>query len=394
MKKIRLLIMHIELSVGGAEKVLLDMLERLDKDKYDITLLLRSPNKWDDRVPEGIKVKYLLHKGHKSGSKLRTRLYKYLLIFAPWLIYALRGVKGKFDVAVCYIDAMLWYLPHANANCRISWVHSDYAALKVYPEVKSMGKKDGLLARLITRRRNKVINSFDKVVFVAHSAIKGFVEKTGISPDKTAVCYNINNEQRIYELAAEPITEPEWTEYSGRKICCVGRIADQKAMHRLIPLMQHLKADGMDVRLYVVGDGMLKEELQKSIDGAGLHDDIVLLGSRDNPYKYIAASELLVCSSIFEAYCTVTKESILLETPFVTTACSGMEEQVGGTQAGLIVENGEDTLYPAVKAALTDGDLYAEMKKDIKARREALSDENALEAIDRLLTECAKAGRQ
>lgn len=394
MSKIRLLIMHQELSVGGAEKVLLDMLDRLDKDKYDITLLLRSPSMWDDRVPKGVKVQHLLHRGHKSGGALRARLYKYLLMFAPWLIYALRGAKGRFDVAVSFIDAMLWYLPSARANCRVSWVHSDYSALEVCPEVKSMGNKTGLLARMITRRRNRIINSFDKVVFVAQSAVKGFVQKTGFAPEKTAVCYNINNKQRIYKLAAEPITDREWTEYGGRKICTVGRIADQKAMHRLIPLMQHLKADGMELRLYVVGDGLLRDKLQRSIDEAGLHDDIVLLGTRDNPYKYIAASELLVCSSLFEAYCTVTKESILLETPFVTTACSGMEEQVGGTKAGLIVENGEDTLYPAVKAALTDGKLYSQMKADIKARRTALSDEKSLEAIDDLLTECANRGRQ
>lgn len=394
MSKIKLLIMHQELSVGGAEKVLLDMLERLDKDKYDITLLLLSPSVWDDRVPDGIKVQYLLRRGPKSGGSMRARLYKYLLIFAPWLIYTLRGARGRFDVAVSYIEAMLWYLPCTNAGYRISWVHTDYAALDVYPEVKSMGNKSGLLARIITRRRNRIINGFDKVVFVAHSAIKGFVEKTGISRDKTAVCYNINNEQRIYELAAEPITDPEWADYSGRKICTVGRIADQKAMHRLVPLMQQLKSDGMEVRLYVVGDGLLRQQLQQSIDEAGLHDDIVLLGSRDNPYKYIEAAELLVCSSLFEAYCTVTKESVLLETPFVTTACSGMEEQVGGTKAGLIVENGEDTLYPAVKAALTDDKLYSQMKKDIKARRMELSDEKSLEAIDRLLTESAEAGRR
>lgn len=384
MEKIRILIMHPELVVGGAEKVLLNMLDRLDTNRFEVTLLLRNKAVWDSRVPKTVAVRYMFDKNPNRGVGLVVRLYKYAMIFCPKAVYRLYGVKGNFDIAIAYHEPMLWYLPAVNA-VRVSWVHTDYSVLPVCSEVKQLRNQHGLLAKEITRRRNRLICQIDKAVFVAKSAIPGYVEKTGIETEKTAVCYNLTNEAQVAEKAQEPITDSCWNDYTGIHLCAVGRIVDQKAMHRLVPMMRRLKDDGINARLFIVGDGALRQHLQEQIDTTGLHEDIIILGFSDNPYPYMAKSKLLICSSIFEAYCTATKECILLETPFVATQCSGMEEQVGGTKAGLIVPNGEDTLYEAVEQALTDEALYAQMKQDIHQRHLDLSDSVAIADIESLL---------
>lgn len=383
MKKI--VIMHPELCVGGAEKVLLNMLKVLPRNKYEVTLLLRNPSLWDEKVPADVRVRYFFQKDPRKCGGLWARVYKYAIIICPRLCYKLWGVNEKFDIAIAYHEPMLWFLKEFPAT-KMCWVHTDYAALEYCPEVKQMKNKTGMLARYVNNKRNKIIRSFDKAVFVAQSAIPEYVRKTGIDPQKTVVCYNLNDENMIREKAAEKISDDEWNEYKGKRLCAVGRLADEKAFHRMIPLMKELQNKNIDAKLFIIGEGNRRPLLEKLIAENDLHN-LVLLGHRENPYKYIANSDLLICSSAFEAYCTVTKESIILHTPFITTECSGMHEQIGDTCAGAIVPNADDTLFPIVYKALTDDSFYKKMKEDVTRRAEAFTDQKALEAIEKLLDE-------
>jgi glycosyltransferase involved in cell wall biosynthesis len=379
--------MHPELCVGGAEKVLLDMLGNLDKNKYDVSLLLINPSVWDNKIPDYVKTSYMFSKNPRKLNSILARVYKFFMIFFPCVIWKFFGVKGKFDIAIAYQEPMIWYLPCTKAFT-VSWVHTDYSALQWFPEVKQLRNKEGFLAKKIEKARLRLINSFDRVVFVAKSAIPGYIQKTSYNISKTRVLYNINNEALIKELSNEEIVEPQWSNYEGERLVVVGRIHSQKAMHRLIPLMLEIKKNNICARLFVVGDGPDREQLDKLIKENGLEDSIIILGFTNNPYKYIRQAKLLICSSLFEAYCTATKESIILETPFVTTLCSGMEEQIGGTKAGIIVANEDNSLSDAVIKVLKDDALYSAMKKDIKQRHLDLSDEKAIDNIDCFLQDC------
>lgn len=379
--------MHPALVVGGAEKVLLDMLQVLDKEKYSITLLLICPAIWDDKIPSNISVHYMFSQDPRKKGSFLSRLYKYLMIACPGLIYKYWGVKDKFDIAIAYHEPMIWYLPCTNAYT-VSWIHTDYAALDWFPEVKQLRNKNGYLANWINRKRIKLINSFDRVVFVAKSAIPGYIQKTGFDIKKTAVCYNINNEKQILLKATEPIMDECWNSYVGDHLVVVGRIHCQKAMYRLIPLMLHIKEAHLTAKIFIIGDGPERKKLERLIKDNHLEKDILILGFSNNPFKYVRHAKLLICTSYFEAYCTATKESIILETPFVTTLCSGMEEQINGTYAGLIASNEDDTLAPLVIDVLTNENLYAKMKMDIHKRHLELSDENAILNIHSFLDSC------
>lgn len=391
MKKI--LIMHHALVVGGVEKVLLDMLSVLDRNKYRITLLLVYPADWDSRIPSDIDVHYMFAKDPRKRGGFIARLYKYIQIGCPSILYRLFGVKGHFDIAIAYHEPMIWYLP-CTRTFTVSWIHSDYAAFKWFPEVKELKNKNGLLAKWITKKRLKLIHSFDKAIFVAQSAIPGYLEKTNFDVNKTIVCYNINDEAQICAKASETISDECWNNYNGFHLVAVGRIHSHKAMQRLIPLMLHLKEACIDAQIYIIGDGPEREQLKALIKKNHLEQDIFLLGYSANPFKYVSRAKLLICTSVTEAYCTATKESIILETPFVTTLCSGMEEQINGTCAGLIAPNGDDTIAPLVIRALTDEELYAKMKKDVHKRHVELSDKSAISNIQLFFDNCCNHGNK
>ena len=381
-----ILIMHPELCVGGAEKVLLNLLQAFDSTKYKISLLLRNPGVWDKLIPSDITVKYLFHSKPTVG-KFKARFYKYALIFYPNLIYKLFGDSGKYDIAIAYHEPMLWYLPSVKAMKRVSWVHSDYSVRKVSPEVKTMSNQTGWLAQLIEKKRRNLILSLDKIVFVAQTCINSYIQFNQIAENKCTVVHNINNEEEILSMSNETINDDCWNNYKGNHLIIVGRIHHEKAMHRLIPLMLHLKENSIDAKIYIIGDGNERRKLEQLIIMNHLQDNFYILGFQSNPYKYIKNAKLLLCCSPSEAYCTTTKEALLLETPFVTTLCSGMEEQIGNTHAGIIVPQGDDTLFPAVSKALTDDNYYQCMKADAHLRHIALSDQESLKEFDELM-EC------
>ena len=385
MGKKKLLILHPELVVGGAERVLINMLNNIDISKFDITLILRNPAVWDILIPARINVYYLFKVNPRKKNRFCARLYKYCMIFCPSLIWMFFGPKQKYDTIISYHEPMLWFLSCTRGKRKVLWIHSDYSKREYAPEVKELGDKNGLLAALISSRRNKLINSLDNVVFVAESCIAPFVKFTGFDSSKAVVLYNLNDEISIKEKAKEKITDVCWNEYKGAHLVMCGRISHEKAMHRLIPLMKHLKEDKIDAKIFIIGDGDLRSDLENQISQSMLKDKFILLGYQSNPYKYICRAKLVLICSPSEAYCTVTKESILLGTPFVTTDCSGMREQIGATKAGIIVPQGEDTLFTAVESILMDYELYNDMKIGVQIRQNNLSDARNINQIEKFL---------
>ena len=375
--KQKIIFLHPELCVGGAEKVLLNLLKAIDKSKYEITLLLRNHGAWDKEIPSGIELIYLFEKNPTKG-KIKARIYKYLMIFFPTLIYQLLGSSSSFDIAIAYHEPMIWYLSCVKAKRHISWVHSDYSVRNYSPEVKTMRNRNSWLAKLIEKKRRQVIQSFDDIVFVAKTCIPSYVEFNKVNIEKCVVIHNLNNEQEVIDMANESIEDDSWNDYKGVHLLIVGRIHHEKAMFRLIPLMKHVKEHCINAKMYIVGDGNERLNLEKLIEESELQEYFCILGFQSNPYKYIKNAKLLLCCSPSEAYCTTTKEALLLETPFVTTLCSGMEEQIGGTNAGVIVPQGDDTLFPMVKKILFDKEFYKNMKMDAHKRHIALSDNVSL----------------
>lgn len=376
--------MHPELCIGGAEKVLLNLLQAFDRTKYKVTIVLRNPAIWDKLIPTDVSVRYLFHSKPTVG-RFKARFYKYALIFCPNLIYKLFGDSGKYDIAIAYHEPMIWYLPSIKADKRISWVHSDYSVRKVSPEVKTMVNQTGHLAQLIEKKRKNLIHSFDKIVFVAQTCIPSYIQFNHITKDKCTVVHNINNEKEVLSMSNEPIEDDCWNDYKGHHLIIVGRIHHEKAMHRLIPLMIHIKEVGIDAKIYIIGDGNERIKLEQLITAHHLQNHFYILGFQSNPYKYIKNAKLLLCCSPSEAYCTTTKEALLLETPIITTLCSGMEEQIGDTHAGIIVPQGDDTLYPAVSKVLTNDEYYQKMKADARLRHIALSDKQSLKEFDEFI---------
>ena len=110
---------------------------------------------------------------------------------------------------------------------------------------------------------------------------------------------------------------------------------------------------------------------------------VSLLGYQSNPYPFMKAADLLVCSSGYEGLSTFITEGLVLGKAIVTTECSGMRELLGSSEFGLIVDNQEDALCNGLRKMLKDSELRAtyaahaaERGRDFSARQLAKETED------------------
>ena len=137
---------------------------------------------------------------------------------------------------------------------------------------------------------------------------------------------------------------------------------------------------------YIIGDGPLKDVFQKYISENSLEDVVTLLGYDTNPYKYLAACDIFICSSHTEGFSTAATEALIVGTPVCTTDVSGMKEMLGeNNEYGIVTENSEEALYKGIKKLLDNPKLLARYKKQAELRGQMFSTENTVKAVEEML---------
>lgn len=165
----------------------------------------------------------------------------------------------------------------------------------------------------------------------------------------------------------------------------VGSLIPRKGFERLIHVCGRLKSRGYHFRLLILGKGELYEDLAEQVIDEHLLDSVQLLGFRDNPYPYMAAADLYVCPSYVEGFSTVVSEAVVLETPVVTTDCSGMREILGDSEYGLITQNTEESLFEGLRTMLDKPEVYQYYQQRVRERAPFFYMEERLKAYEEIL---------
>lgn len=357
------------LGEGGAERVLVTLLNNLDKEKYDITLF--------SLFNCGINRKYL-HKSikyHFYFNKLFRGNIHLFKLFSPERMYKMT-IKDEYDIVISYLEGpttrIVCGCPYPNSKL-LNWVHTEIHNKKV------------LLQSY--RTMNELLNSYQKyeaTIFVSDTARNAFKNTFGSIGGRKLVKYNTVDNQMIITKANEEI---KGISFDRNKInlISVGRFTKQKGYERLLNILYRLK-DEYNVHLYLLGKGELESKYRKLIDKLGIKNYVTILGFKNNPYKYVKSCDLFVCSSYHEGYSTAVTESLIVGTPVVTTLCSGMEEMLGeNNEYGLITENDEEALYEGIKRMVTEPGLLKNYKQKAAERGSFFSIVKTVKAIEELL---------
>lgn len=355
------------LSEGGAEKVLRSLVNNMDQSKFDITVQTIDEYDSEQYLANGIHYKAI----NRCKTRIGKRLFSYFFRLCAELkiAYSL-FVKGDYDIEVAYLETAATKIIAQSTNKRavkLAWVHCD------------LSKKEGMPDSADKVRRQ--YQKFDKIVFVSEDARNGFNKLYG-NDFSTAVIYNIIDEDEILKKA-----DSQQIEFSDSKIpqlLSVGRLTLQKNYPYLIESCAKLRDDGYSFCLNILGDGPERENLDKLIKSLQMEDYVKLRGFLSNPYPWIKASDIIVCSSKYEGLSTVVQEAFVLGKTVVTTPCTGMKELLGNSEYGFIVSNSKDGLYQGMKQMLDYPNEAQRFALAAKERSKAFAKKNVIQETETL----------
>ena len=335
MKK-KVLFYNGSLRMGGIERVLVEVLQNLDRSNLDIDLVIedgiRSLNVFEKDIPKDIKLYYLkpeeiIKKTDFYRQNRKNPFYKIMYN----LMMAYEGyvkkenlkkiVKDKhYDVVIDFDMGLSKQIDLINAKKKIAWVHSS---------IEKWYVKDSRIKRLGER-----LKKYDKIVTIC-DAMKESTEKLyPFLKNKMIRIYNPFNFERIIEHSKEKVDKNLKEYYEKDFIVSVMRLTENsKDFNTLISGFKLAKEKGIKEKLYILGDGSDREKIEEKIKKRGN-------GKGDNSFRKCKKSisldkkaKILVHSSRFEGLPTVLLEGLILDKIVISSDCpTGPRE---------ILENGE-----------------------------------------------------
>lgn len=363
MKK-RVLFLINSLRGGGAEKVMVNLVNGLDSSKYDVTVM--------SLFGEGVNKQYL-HSNIQFISRFKKAPKGFVYwskIFSPSFLHRWL-VKNKYDVEISYLQGVATrIIAGAPKNTRIvGWFHN-FEPQSIFRNEKEM---------------EALLQHYDKVVGVSKDVIKKIADATKGKLSNTCVLYNTQDVKTIVENAKEPVMGLHGNS-DVLKMIAVGTLYDAKGYLRLLQIACRLKQEGFNFKLWFVGDGPQREEMEKYVETNALEEEVTIFGFDRNPYKYISKADLFVCSSYTEGFSGVVSEATILGVPTLTTRCAGMDEILGeNNEYGIIVENTDDALYEGLKMVLSDPNILKEYKTRVQDRKEFFNPSTTIKEVEALI---------
>lgn len=358
---------------GGAERVLINLVNNLDQNKYQITVqTLFDVGVHKDKLKKEIRYKSVFPKLFRGSTKI-------LQLFEPEFLYK-KIIAEKYDIAVSYLEGstarILSGCPYAETKL-VSWIHVELNTEKMV----SIGFRS-------LKECQKQYEKFDKVVCVSETVKKVFLQSIKkIDRSKVIVLYNVNETEKIKEYGKEEI-ETGLFNSNEINICSVAKIIEPKGYDRLVRVHKKLKDENYSHHIYILGIGEQQKELEKYLEKYNLQDSFTFLGFKDNPYKYVSKCDMYICSSRREGFSTAVTEALILGLPTVSTNCSGAEELLGkNNEYGIIVENSKIGIYKGLKNMLNNPRLMEHYKKMAIERGKKFSKKETLQKIDQMFDE-------
>lgn len=332
MKK-KILFLTPSLAIGGAERVLVNLLKKIDFDRYDVTLCLYSrTGVYFSELPKEVNV-ISIFRNH-TFSRLLTFLQRKWNITFLLKFFVAQKISYNYDIGVCFSDGLLTdvlLMARNHFKKTLSWVHSCYNTQTSLKKIYTSKKADLL--------RIKRYKKLDGIVFVSKQSQQDFELIFG-KVDKEYCVYNIFDFDTLSTKSAlfEPILPEKVINF-----IAIGRLVQVKEYNRLIDAAKILKERGLKFHINILGDGPLRNDLEIKINRLCLNDVICLLGFMSNPYPYLKNSDILVLTSSSEALPTVLIEAMYFSKPIIATKCPGCIEITDNGKYGLLTEhNAED----------------------------------------------------
>lgn len=364
----KILFLIHDLGHGGAEKVLVNLVNNMDPTKFDISVVALFGG--------GVNEQFLKPHIHFRAvfPKLIPGNSHLMKLLTPKQLHKL-CVKERHDIEVSYLEG-----PSARviSGCQdastklVSWIHVQQETMK------------SLSASFRSEKEARdCYDRFHQTICVSEYVKNDFCSILGFGKP-CRVLYNTVESDKI--LALSTLEAPELMDDGKVRMIAVGTLKESKGYNRMLRVIQKLCSNGCPIHLYILGEGPQRKDLEQYVQDNDLGASVTFLGYNTNPYKYVANCDLFVCSSFAEGFSTAATEALIVGTPVCTVEVSGMKEMLGSNNEwGIVTENDEEALYQGIKRLLDDPALLAHYKEKAALRGKTFSTENTVNAVEEML---------
>ncbi len=321
-----------DLDVGGAERMFVELVTRLNRDHWEPRVYcLSKTGRLADRLTEAnISVTCF---GAQSWTDLGVvfRLASELRRFRPQLLQCFllhANLIGRFA-------AWLARVPRVVCGIRVAERRSVW--------------------RLWVDRLTQWL--VDHNVCVSQGVAEFSIRTAGLHPNKVSVIPNAVDFERF--ASARPVSrESLGLSPKSRLILFVGRLDPQKSPRLLLTVFERLSSQHSGWQLLFVGDGPLRGELEQFVTDQHLEGSVRFAGWRPDVPELLKTADCLVLPSLWEGMPNIVLEAMAAGLPVVVSRVEGTDELIKFDETGLLVEPGSDLeLEEAIERLLTDNDL-------------------------------------
>ena len=398
MKK-KLLFAYDYMMTGGTSTALLSLLQALDKEKYEIDLILyKNGGELLSEIPEYINVLEEAYKDSKISDKKRKMFvsaFNGQLIKAFYYYFKNRKNKSKnlfmtlwqatetahatisrklrkeYDIIIGFLES--WGAHYAVSNRvkakkRIIWIHPDI-------------DKSYMIAEVDKRMYNRA----DTVVTVSNECRDNLAKHFPKYNEKIVCIENILNFNRIKELSN--VKTDFKIDKSKINLVTVARISYfDKGLDRVLKSLVKLKDEGIlnnNFVWHIIGDGTEKKLMDKFISKNALEPYVNFLGTQLNPFCFEKDMDMFLLPSRYEGKPMAVTEAQVLGLPCAVTNYAAATEQIQNGIDGIIMDNSEQGIYDFLKNLILGEYDINKLKEN--TLKKVFSNEDTLKKMEELL---------
>ena len=329
--------------IGGVEKVVINILKNLDKNKYSPVLVILASDATlqrelrDTTIPIiklGVEGRFATLRLILPLAKLINREKPRTIISFMWGINSIVMLTKIFLYSpVRIILSERIHLGYDIPNYQFSFIRR-FLIKQLYPKS-------------------------DTIIAISSGIKKNLIEEFNVPKEKIKVIHNGIDLESIKILADAHFNAP-FKSY----IVSVGRLEKQKNYSLLLNAFAKISKK-YNVGLVILGEGKERKNLEELIDNLGLDGKVFMPGVVDNPYSWLAHGKIFVLCSQYEGFGNVIIEAMACGIPTVATDCpSGPGEIIKHGVTGLLVENNNaKKLEEAISKLLDNTSLAKEISE-------------------------------
>ena len=266
---------------------------------------------------------------------------------AGYDVFYLSDIKRLRSFRFSILSGLIRVLKEHNVDILHCHAHksSSYGALAA-----TFAKTPVVLSHVhgLSRTRNfkrKLANflsfrKFTRIIAVANSVREDVLRSNwSLSAEKLSVLENSIDYKRFADVSTSKEDARQMLELPSEALVfgTVGRLAPTKGLSYLIKAFAKVKEQIPSAQLVLLGDGPLRQDLEKDAVKTGLFDSIHFLGRRDNIERLLRAMDVFVLASVAEGMPRAILEAMAAGVPCIATKVGGIPEIISGNNVGVLV---------------------------------------------------------